>query len=107
MFQRNFSVHAAFQEPIDFYILKVQDRLAAYQVSANDMVMHNLLQDASLLEVQDYIRISTKHNFDGIISVDCRDDLVLVDKDVCEISSLPKLIEITSKPEANLCYNEL
>lgn len=105
VFRKKFKVDRSFSGPVDLYVIKDREYIVCYQVSDKDLKIQGLFHDISILDVPDYVRLSKKHNFSDTIEIDCVDDLVLVDDEICEICKFPELLSLTSNSSETLCYN--
>lgn len=94
VFTREFSIKRHFTDPIDLYLVKKNDNLMCWQVSAAELHMTHLMKSAELTDVPDYCRIASKHKFKKQIDVRLAGDLALIDNDVCNICEFPSALTI-------------
>ena len=94
LFTREFSIKRHFKDPIDLYLVKKNDNLMCWQVSAAEVHMTHLMKTAELSTVPDYCRIANKHKFAKSIDVRLAGDLALIDNDVCNICEFPSVLTI-------------
>ena len=92
VFTREFSIKRQFTDPIDLYLVKKNDNLMCWQVSAAEVHMTHLMKTDELSTVPDYCRIANKHKFKKSIDVRLAGDLALIDDDVCNICKLPSVL---------------
>lgn len=94
LFTREFSIKRYFKDPIDLYLVKKNDNLMCWQVSAAELHMTHLMKSAELTDVPDYCRMANKHKFNKSIDVRLAGDLALIDNDVCNICEFPSVLTI-------------